>query len=121
MRLLLAVIHERAFKASTTYPFSCMIFELCRSTRVPIWHIDVLKTPTGIVDIGLIRDEANEGSPNKGAKIQVQLLGENLAYTVEQDQGSDQDTLQPIDTTPVESIPSTSRAPSSSDLHHQQH
>ena len=29
--LLQAVIHEKFFKATTTFPFSCMIFELCRS------------------------------------------------------------------------------------------
>ena len=34
--LLQAVIHEMDFKATTTYPFSCMIFELCRSSRVPV-------------------------------------------------------------------------------------
>lgn len=28
-RLLISVIHESAFKASTTYPFPCMIFQLC--------------------------------------------------------------------------------------------
>ena len=30
-RLLLAVIHERAFKATTTYPFPCLVFKLFRS------------------------------------------------------------------------------------------
>ena len=29
--LLQAVMHERAFKVTTTYPFPCMIFSLCRS------------------------------------------------------------------------------------------
>ena len=38
--LLQAVMHERAFKVTTTYPFPCMIFSLCRSVGVPIWHID---------------------------------------------------------------------------------
>ena len=64
--LLQAVIHERAFKVTTTYPFLCMIFSLCRSTGVPIWHVDQLKTPLGIVDIDLIRDEANELAPCRG-------------------------------------------------------
>ena len=64
-RLLLAVIHERYFKTSNTYPFPCMIFELCRSARVPIWHIDVLNTRTGIVDIDLIRVAFNEAAPNR--------------------------------------------------------
>ena len=61
--LLQAVMHERAFKVTTTYPFPCMIFALCRTAGVPIWHIDQLKTPQGTVDIGLIRDEANELAP----------------------------------------------------------
>ena len=34
--LLQAVMHERAFKVTTTYPFPCMIFSLCRSACVPI-------------------------------------------------------------------------------------
>ena len=38
--LLQAFMHDRAFKVSTTYPFPCMIFFLCRSAGVPIWHID---------------------------------------------------------------------------------
>ena len=87
--LLQAVIHERDFKATTTYPFLCMVFELCRSAGVPLWHIHVLKTPTGIVDIGLIRDEANELAPNRGPRAKVKPLGESLAAMVEQDQGAD--------------------------------
>ena len=34
--LLQAVMHERDFKVTTTYPFPCMIFFLCRSAVVPI-------------------------------------------------------------------------------------
>ena len=34
--LLQAVMHERSFKVTTTYPFSCMIYSLCRSTGKPI-------------------------------------------------------------------------------------
>ena len=52
--LLQAFMHERAFKVTTTYPFPCMIFPLCRSAGVPIWHIDQLKTPLGTVGIVLI-------------------------------------------------------------------
>ena len=33
--LLQAVMHEKAFKVTTTYPFPCMIFSLCRSVGVP--------------------------------------------------------------------------------------
>ena len=52
--LLQAVMHERAFMVTTTYPFQCMIFSLCRSAGVPIWHVDQLKTPQGTVYVGLI-------------------------------------------------------------------
>ena len=54
--LLLVVMHDRAFKVITTYPFPCIIFSLYRSTGMPIWHVDQFKTPQGTVDIGLIRD-----------------------------------------------------------------
>ena len=64
--LLKTVMHERDFKVTTTYPFPCMIFSLCRSASVPIWHIDQLKNPLGTVDIDLIRDEANEFAPAEG-------------------------------------------------------
>ena len=54
--LLQAVMHERDFKVTTTYPFPCMIFSLFRSAGVPIWHIDQLKTPLGrliLVSLGM--------------------------------------------------------------------
>ena len=34
--LLQAVMHEKAFKVNTTYPFLCMTFALYRSAGVPI-------------------------------------------------------------------------------------
>ena len=64
--LLLEVIDERGFKATTTYRIPCLILELCRFAGVPICHIDIIMIPTGIIDIGLIRDEANEAAPKKG-------------------------------------------------------
>ena len=56
-RILLEGIHGSAFKTSTTYPFPCLIFQLCRDSGVPIWHCDSLIHPNGTLDIGLIRDE----------------------------------------------------------------
>ena len=38
--LLLVVMHDRAFKVITTYPFPSMVFALCMYAGVPIWHID---------------------------------------------------------------------------------
>ena len=92
LRMLLEVIHERDFKTSSTYPFPCIIFEFYMSAGVTIWHIYCLKTPTGTVDIALILDEANEVAPNKGPRVEVQPLGENLADMVEHAQGADQYT-----------------------------
>ena len=34
--ILQAVMHARAFKVTTTYPFPCMIFSICTSAGVPI-------------------------------------------------------------------------------------
>ena len=73
---LQAVMHERAFKVTTTYPSPCMIFSLCRSAGVPIMRIDYLKTPLGIVNIGLIRDEANELAPRRGPHTKLPPLGD---------------------------------------------
>uniref|UniRef100_M1DF12 Integrase core domain containing protein n=1 Tax=Solanum tuberosum TaxID=4113 RepID=M1DF12_SOLTU len=38
---------------------------LCRDSVVSIWHYDRLINPTGTLDIGLIRDEANVGAPRR--------------------------------------------------------
>ncbi|TMX03693.1 hypothetical protein EJD97_014822 [Solanum chilense] len=70
--LLQAVMHERAFKATTTYPFSCMVFSSCMLPRVPVWHINVLKTSHGTVDIGLIRDESNELALHRGLRANLE-------------------------------------------------
>ena len=67
-------MHERDFKITTTYPFSFIIFSLCRSADVPMWNIDQLKTLLGTVDIGLIRDESNELSPRRGARPELPHL-----------------------------------------------
>lgn len=52
--LLRAVMHGRDFEDTTTYPFSCMVFELYRSAGLIVWLIDGIKTPSGIVDVSLI-------------------------------------------------------------------
>ena len=109
--LLQAVMHERAFKVNTTYPFPCMIFSLCRTAGVPIWHIDQLNTPQGTVDVGLISDEANELAPRRGPRKELPPLADDLVDTVAQDRSA---TQASTNTTPVESIPGSSPAPSSS-------
>ena len=110
--LLRAVMHERDFKVTTTYPFPCMIFSLCRSAGVPIWHVDQLKTPQGTVDVGLIRDKANELAPRRGPRQELPPLFDNQADTVAQARTATQ--AASTDTITVESIPGSSTAPSSS-------
>ena len=109
--LFQAVMHERAFKVTITYPFPCMIFAICRTAGVPIWHIDQLKTPQGTVDVGLIRDEANKLAPHRGPRPELPPLADDLADTVAQARTA---TQASTDTTPVESISGSSPAPSSS-------
>lgn len=50
---------------------------------MPIQHIDVLRTPIGIIYFSLIRDKANMVEPRKGPIVDLQLLSENSENTVE--------------------------------------
>uniref|UniRef100_M1DP88 Integrase core domain containing protein n=1 Tax=Solanum tuberosum TaxID=4113 RepID=M1DP88_SOLTU len=113
-RMLLAEIHERAFRTSTTYPFPCLIFHLCRDSVVPIWHCDKLVHPTGALDIGLIRDEANMAAPRREPQIEVPPLGPDLADTVGQAQGGDPIIPDHADAVPCSSSQTASVAPNSS-------
>ena len=105
---LQAAMHERDFKVKNTYRFPRMIFCLCRSAGVPILHIDQLKTFLGIVDIGLIRDEANVLYPRRGPRLECPPLGENLADMVVHACTAVHDSSETTNTTPVESIPGSS-------------
>uniref|UniRef100_M1DWY2 Integrase core domain containing protein n=1 Tax=Solanum tuberosum TaxID=4113 RepID=M1DWY2_SOLTU len=113
-RMLLAKIHERAFKTSTTYPFPCLIFKLCRDSGVPIWHCDRLIHPTGELYIGLIRDEANVAAPHREPQVEVPPLGADLANTVGQAQGGDPSIPDHTATVLASSSQAASMAPSSS-------
>ncbi|XP_069150976.1 uncharacterized protein [Solanum lycopersicum] len=104
-------MHERAIKVTTTYPFPCMIFALCNSAGVPIWHVIQLKTPQGTVDVGLIRDKANTLAPRKGPSLELSPLPDDLADMVALERTA---TQASTDTTPVESISGSSTTPSSS-------
>ena len=73
-----------------------------------IQHIDQLKTPLGTIDIVLIKDGDNEFAARKGPRQQLPLLGYNLADTVAQARTAAQATS--TNTTPFESIPSSSTA-----------
>uniref|UniRef100_M1DTW5 Integrase core domain containing protein n=1 Tax=Solanum tuberosum TaxID=4113 RepID=M1DTW5_SOLTU len=112
--MLLAEIHERAFRTSTTYPFPCLIFHLCRDSGVSIWHCDRLVHPTGALDIGLIRDEANVAASRREPQIEVPPLGPDLADTVGQAQGGDPIIPDHTDTVPGSSSQAASVTPSSS-------
>ena len=79
---------------------------------MPIWHVDHLKTLQGTADVGLIRDEANELAPHRGSGPELPPLADDFADTVAQARTATQ--AASTDTTPVESIPGSSTAPSSS-------
>uniref|UniRef100_M1DCH5 Integrase core domain containing protein n=1 Tax=Solanum tuberosum TaxID=4113 RepID=M1DCH5_SOLTU len=85
-----------------------------RDSGVPIWHCDRLIHPTGTLDIGLIRDEANVVAPRRGPQVEVPPLGADLADTVGQAHGSDPIIPDNTDTIPASSSQAASRAPSSS-------
>ena len=72
-------------------------------------NVDQLKTPLGTVDVGLIRDEANELAPRRGPHPELPPLADDLADTVAQARTATQ--AASTDTTPVESISSSSTAP----------
>ena len=81
---------------------------------MPIWHIDQLKTPLGTIDIGLIRDKANELAPRRGPRLEFSPLVDNQPDTVAQACTATQVASETTDTTTVESIPGSSTVPSSS-------
>ncbi|KAG5585933.1 hypothetical protein H5410_046367 [Solanum commersonii] len=82
-RMLLAEIHERAFRTSTTYPFPCLIFQLCRDSGVPIWHSDRLVHPIGALDIVSIGPNSSRSTPQLGVVVvplaRVQKLEAQMA------------------------------------------
>ena len=63
VKLMITVIHERAFKTSNTYFFACLIFHLCRDAILPICHFDTLRSLVWMGYIGLIKDETNVAAP----------------------------------------------------------
>ena len=75
-------MNERAIKVTTTYPFPYIFFALYRSAGVPTWHVDQLKTPQGTVDVGLIRDEANELARRRVPRPELPPPTDDLTETV---------------------------------------
>ncbi|WMV59042.1 hypothetical protein MTR67_052427 [Solanum verrucosum] len=84
VQILIAEIHERAFKTTTTLPFPCLIFHLCRAVEVPIWHCDRLMEVTKTMDASLIRDDANLAAPQRDPQVDLPIFGADLANFVEQ-------------------------------------
>ncbi|KAG5579575.1 hypothetical protein H5410_050202 [Solanum commersonii] len=91
-RMLLAEIHERAFRTSTTYPFPCLIFQLCRDSGVPIWHSTSRREP----------------------QVEVPPLGTDLEDTGGQAQGNDFSAPDHTENVPGSSSQAASMGPSSS-------
>uniref|UniRef100_M1DUI5 Integrase core domain containing protein n=1 Tax=Solanum tuberosum TaxID=4113 RepID=M1DUI5_SOLTU len=81
-RILIALIHERAFKTTTTLPFPCLIFHICRAAGVPIWHSDNLIEATKTVDIGLIKDDTNLAAAWRDPHVYLPPLGVDLVADV---------------------------------------
>uniref|UniRef100_M1DK40 Integrase core domain containing protein n=1 Tax=Solanum tuberosum TaxID=4113 RepID=M1DK40_SOLTU len=65
-RIIIAEIHDRVFYKTTTMPFLCLIFRLCREATIPLWPFDRLVEVFKTVDMGLIKDDANHTAPRKG-------------------------------------------------------
>ena len=108
--LLHAFMHEKPFKVTTTYPFPCMIYSLCRSAGVPIWYVDQIQTPLSTVDIGLIMDEANAFAPRRGTHQEMPPHGENLNDTITHARMATQTAPKPLtlpqwSLSPVEALP----------------
>uniref|UniRef100_M1DX05 Integrase core domain containing protein n=1 Tax=Solanum tuberosum TaxID=4113 RepID=M1DX05_SOLTU len=113
-RILIAEIHKRAFKATTTLPFPCFIFHLCRDIGVPVWHCEKLVQATKTLDIGLIRDEANKVAPRREPPVEVPPLGADLVADVEQKQGEEPSPPVITEDAPISHSPVTNQAPISS-------
>lgn len=77
-RILFAQILEKAFHGITTLPFPCLIFHICRVASVPLWNYDRLTESAKIVNVGFIKDDANQVAPKKGIQIDLPHLGDDL-------------------------------------------
>uniref|UniRef100_M1DZH1 Integrase core domain containing protein n=2 Tax=Solanum tuberosum TaxID=4113 RepID=M1DZH1_SOLTU len=106
-----AIISRFLYGPTTGHSWSLNTAE---DSGVPIWHCDRLIHPTGALDIGLIRDEANVAAPRKEPEVEVPPLGADLADTVGQAQGGDPSIPDHTDTVSASSSQVASMAPSSS-------
>uniref|UniRef100_M1DTQ1 Integrase core domain containing protein n=1 Tax=Solanum tuberosum TaxID=4113 RepID=M1DTQ1_SOLTU len=112
-RMLIAEIHERDFRATTTLPFPYLIFQLCRVVGVPLWHCDKLVQANKTLDIDLIGDEANIDVLQRETHVEVSSLGLDLIADVEQMHGVDPSPPSTTDDSPASPSQAASRDPSS--------
>lgn len=91
---------------STTYPFACLIFEMCRGAGVLIWHCDTLHSPIGPVDIVIIKDEATIAEQQREPKIEIPPMCDNFADIMKLVKGDD-----PVQTTLADSTHAANRVP----------
>ncbi|KAG5605217.1 hypothetical protein H5410_026709 [Solanum commersonii] len=103
---------REAFRPPLLTPFHALFFGPGDSECRP--HYDRLVHPTGALDIGLIRDEANIAAPRREPKVEVPPLGTDLADTVGQAQGDDLSAPDHTDTISGSSSQAASMGPSSS-------
>lgn len=80
--ILITEIHERAFRITTTVPFPCLIFQLCRDAFVSVWHCVKLIDATKTMDIGLIRDDVYLAAPLREPPVTLPPLGDDLVGDV---------------------------------------
>lgn len=113
-KLISAVIHERAFMTSTTYPFPYLIFNCAGMQECKFCNGIRLLYPTGKVDIGIIRDEVNAAAPHRVPRIKVHTLSENLVDTVQLAEWVDYPAQKHNDPTSASSSHAASTVPYSS-------
>uniref|UniRef100_M1DIP8 Integrase core domain containing protein n=1 Tax=Solanum tuberosum TaxID=4113 RepID=M1DIP8_SOLTU len=110
--ILITELHERAFKATTTLPFPCLIFQLYRDACFSILNCDRLHDMTKSLDISLIRDDANLAAPRREPKVEVPPLGNDLAADVEQMHVNDTTIAAAKEDAQARPFPAISHAPS---------
>ncbi|KAM3217714.1 putative protein isoform X1 [Capsicum annuum] len=138
-RYIVEEIRERALQVTTSIPFPCLVYRLCRESGVPVLpEIDHPVEVTRIQDIGLIRDGTNpvakfRGHPSTssgsafmegllgGKQVDTSILTEQVGMANFEPQtqttNADADVTAAITSTPSTtptsaSIPTASPAPS---------
>lgn len=74
IQIIIAEIHERALRNTTTIPFPYLIFRLCRESIVlMITEVDDLMNVTWTQDIGMIKKDTNPVSQRWDPQPEVRL------------------------------------------------